>query len=63
MIFAVAPSALDPSGGTGKPLAACKGWVPERKPEGGVYGYATDDVRRTRRAKPTGTAPLRVCLV
>jgi len=44
MIFAIAPSALDPSGGTGKPLAACKGWVPPRKPEGDVYGYATDDI-------------------
>jgi len=44
LIFAVAPNALDPSGATGKPLGACKGWVPPRVPEGGVYGYATDDI-------------------
>ena len=45
MIFAVAPSELDPSGATGKPLGQCKGWVPGRRPQGGIYGYATDDVR------------------
>ena len=44
MIFAVAPNALDPSGATGKPLGQCKGWVPDQRPAGGVYGYATDDI-------------------
>ena len=44
IVFAVAPSSLDPSGATGKPLGQCKGWVPGRKPEGGFYGYATDDI-------------------
>ena len=44
MIFAIAPSALDPSGATGKPLGQCKGWVPSQRPAGGVYGYATDDI-------------------
>ena len=23
-------------------LGKCRGWVPSQKPEGGVYGYATD---------------------
>mgnify|MGYP003311313124 CR=1 FL=1 len=41
----VAPSALDPSGATGKPLGQCKGWVPNNyRPPGGFYGYATDDI-------------------
>jgi len=22
----------------------CSGWVPGKKPEGGIYGYATDDI-------------------
>ena len=22
----------------------CSGWVPSKKPEGGIYGYATDDI-------------------
>ena len=22
----------------------CSGWVPKKKPEGGIYGYATDDI-------------------
>ena len=25
-------------------LGVCSGWVPARKPEGGIYGYATDDI-------------------
>lgn len=25
-------------------LGVCSGWVPSKKPEGGIYGYATDDI-------------------
>ena len=41
--FAKAPKTLDPSGSTGKPLDECCGWVPNQV-NGGVYGYATDDI-------------------
>ena len=40
--FARAPKSLDPDGE--KPLGQCRGWVPRRKPAGGIYGYATDDI-------------------
>jgi len=43
ILFARAPSSLDPAGSTGKPLGEMKGWVPPQVPEGG-YGYATDDI-------------------
>ena len=40
--FARAPSTLDLKV---KPrLGQCSGWVPAQRPEGGVYGYATDDI-------------------
>jgi len=42
--FATAPKSLDPSGTSGKPLGQCRGWLPDRKPKGGIYGYATDDI-------------------
>ena len=43
--FAIAPKSLDPSGEkTGKPLGKCRGWVPDKRPTGGIYGYATDDI-------------------
>ena len=42
--FARAPKMLHPDGSTGKPLGQCRGWVPSRPPEDGIYGYATDDV-------------------
>ena len=44
IMFAIPPGSLEPSGATGKPLGKCKGWVPGNRPEGGIYGYATDDI-------------------
>jgi len=44
ILFGRAPSTLDPAGRSGKPLGKCKGWVPDKKPKGGIYGYATDDI-------------------
>lgn len=42
--FGYQPSSLRPDGETGKPLGQCHGWVPDQAPEGGIYGFATDDV-------------------
>ena len=42
--FARAPGELDPTGSTGKPLGQCRGWTPPKRPESGVFGYATDDI-------------------
>ena len=44
LMFARAPKDLAPDGSTGKPLGQCGGWVPNKRPEGGVFGYATEDV-------------------
>ena len=43
IIFARSPKSLDPDS-LDKPLGQCGGWVPDQRPEGGVYGYATDDI-------------------
>ena len=40
--FAKAPSELDIK--YTPRLGACTGWVPGTRPEGGFYGYATDDI-------------------
>jgi len=42
--FAYQPSRLRPDGKEGKPFGQCQGWVPDRPPTGGVYGFATDDI-------------------
>ena len=40
--FAKAPSTLELHDNCR--LGVCSGWVPSQKPEGGIYGYATDDI-------------------
>ena len=40
--FAKAPNTLELV--RNNRLGVCSGWVPSKKPEGGIYGYATDDI-------------------
>lgn len=44
IIFARAPNSIAPDGSQGQPLGQCGGWKPERRPQGGAYGYATEDI-------------------
>ena len=44
ILFAKAPNQLDPTGQRGKPLGKCSGWLPPKPPEGGLYGYTSDDI-------------------
>eukprot|EP00908_Phaeocystis_cordata_P021789 Transcript_4176.p1 GENE.Transcript_4176~~Transcript_4176.p1 ORF type:complete len:493 (-),score=73.84 Transcript_4176:23-1297(-) len=42
IVFAKAPNTLDLS--RSNRLGVCSGWVPNKRPAGGVFGYATDDI-------------------
>lgn len=44
LIFAKSPGQLFPEGSSGKPLNTCCGWAPDKRPNGGVYAYTTDDI-------------------
>ena len=43
VLFATAPSSVNPKPGSRRPLGKCSGWKPKKKPSGG-YGYTNDDI-------------------
>ena len=45
IVFGRAPNSIAPDGSQrGRPLGQCGGWTPQRRPPGGVFGYATEDI-------------------
>ena len=44
IVFAIEPSSVTPDGSNGRQLGVCGGWTPAKKPTGGAYGYATEDI-------------------